>query len=276
MSEPCSLRCPDCDEDLSYAGDYFDDGRPLADAERWVLELHIRHEHDVGAQYVRAQFQIEEAAIPKRFRSNAPERPTDPEGDAAWQQAAEWYRDSRGDTNLLVYGAPGVGKSTLAARILLTSIEGESYDLRCTEPCFWIHMGDFVRRARRLLATGQNTEFNAILDRAQGAWLLVVDDLGAERVTDFARDLVADLIESRYDADRTLIVTSNFAPDELASRLAGDDPVVGDRLVGRLCEDAEQIRFGGRDRRVPVEEEPVVVLDDARRLRDARQAEEVT
>jgi hypothetical protein len=52
--------------------------------------------------------------------------------------------------------------------------------------------------------------------------------------------------------------------------LAGDDPVVGDRLVGRLCEGAEQIRFGGPDRRVPVEK-PVVEDDAVVRLEDARQ-----
>ena len=68
------------------------------------------------------------------------------------------------------------------------------------------------------------------------------------------RDLVADLIEYRYDHNSgSIVATTNYTPDELAVRLGANDPIIGDRLVGRLTEDAFQIHYEGRDRRLPEE-----------------------
>ena len=42
--------------------------------------------------------------------------------------------------------------------------------------------------------------------------------------------------EARYVAEHPIIVTSNYAPSELAQRLGHDDPVIGLRIVSRLTE----------------------------------------
>ena len=78
--------------------------------------------------------------------------------------------------------------------------------------------------------------------------MLALDDLGAERPTDFARDELATLVEHRYMQGLPTIVTS-YPPSKLAARLGHDDPEVGQRLVSRLTDDAVQIRFIGPDRR---------------------------
>lgn len=58
--------------------------------------------------------------------------------------------------------------------------------------------------------------------------LLVLDDLGREKVTDWASERLYVLVNERYNAQRPTVVTSNYMPSELASR--GYDAVIS-RLV---------------------------------------------
>ena len=80
--------------------------------------------------------------------------------------------------------------------------------------------------------------------------LLVLDDLGAERRTDWALETLATLVEERYVAERVTIVTSNYRPSELARLLGQDDPVIGQRIVSRLIEDAVLIHLDRPDLRL--------------------------
>ena len=80
------------------------------------------------------------------------------------------------------------------------------------------------------------------LDRACKVPLLVLDDLGTERRTDFAVDRISLLIVTRYDECRPTIVTSNLAPDVLEKQ-------VGERVWSRLYDDALRIKVAGEDRR---------------------------
>lgn len=47
------------------------------------------------------------------------------------------------------------------------------------------------------------------------AELLVIDDLGVSKITDWGKDRLHELINERYKADRLCIITSNFSPEEL-------------------------------------------------------------
>lgn len=79
--------------------------------------------------------------------------------------------------------------------------------------------------------------------------VLFLDDLGAERPTDWALDELATLIEWRYQRELPTCSTSNYSPSELAKRLGHDDVVVGQRIVSRLTDDAVALRVDGSDRR---------------------------
>ena len=81
--------------------------------------------------------------------------------------------------------------------------------------------------------------------------VLVLDDLGAERPTDHARQELATLIERRYGARLATVATTNYKPSELGRMLGHDDPVVGKRIVSRLTDDATLVEVGGRERRGP-------------------------
>ena len=74
--------------------------------------------------------------------------------------------------------------------------------------------------------------------------LLQLDDLGAERQTDWVLEQLYSLINQRYEEERSIIVTTNLAIDALESQL-------GPRTVSRLTEMTEQLPLYGPDLRMP-------------------------
>lgn len=141
--------------------------------------------------------------------------------------------------NMLLFGPVGTGKSGLAWSVLRLLIEQGT-------PSLYVGFRDLLWELRRSFQTGEP----ASTERAQKVPVLVLDDLGAERPTDFARDELAVLVERRYSRRLPMIVTSNYDPKQLARRLGHDDEVVGKRIVSRLGDDALELRFSGRDRRL--------------------------
>lgn len=76
---------------------------------------------------------------------------------------------------------------------------------------------------------GRRRTPTAVLEQAARARVLVLDDLGAERTTDWSAGLFTELMAQRYDRQLRTIVTSNLSPSALARRGY-------DRLVSRLAE----------------------------------------
>jgi DNA replication protein DnaC len=67
---------------------------------------------------------------------------------------------------------------------------------------------------------------------------LLLDDLGAEKSTDFVREMIGALIDRIYRDDKLLIVTSNLDLNALAQKL-------DDRVADRLVEMCLAIKFTG-------------------------------
>jgi DNA replication protein DnaC len=83
----------------------------------------------------------------------------------------------------------------------------------------------------------------SFLDRLAAVDLLHVDDLGAEHRTEWVLEQLYTIINSRYEDERSTVVTSNLTPEELAEQL-------GERIVSRLegmC--GEPLPFWGADAR---------------------------
>lgn len=73
--------------------------------------------------------------------------------------------------------------------------------------------------------------------------LLVIDDLGVERPTEWVMEQLYRLIDERYRQCAPLVVTSNLGGKEMRDRL-------GDRLVSRIVEMCTPVRIEGSDRRL--------------------------
>ncbi len=73
--------------------------------------------------------------------------------------------------------------------------------------------------------------------------LLILDDLGAEKPTEWVRERMYEIVNQRYEWMRPIIVTSNLSPAQLAKQ-------VGQRVASRLMEMCEVVELDGRDRRL--------------------------
>lgn len=72
--------------------------------------------------------------------------------------------------------------------------------------------------------------------------ILILDDIGAERITDFVEEKLYYLINSRYINMLPTIFTSNFSITELAGR-------IGERSASRIVEMCDIFELGGDDKR---------------------------
>ncbi|MDD3029816.1 MAG: ATP-binding protein [Alphaproteobacteria bacterium] len=102
---------------------------------------------------------------------------------------------------LLLYGAPGTGKTFAAACIA-------NYLLDRQVP---VVMTSFVKLLSTIKQYGSNDEDEeTIIKRINRAKLLIIDDLGAERSTDTAIEKVYNIVDSRYRARLPMILTTNM------------------------------------------------------------------
>lgn len=121
---------------------------------------------------------------------------------------------------LLFYGDVGTGKSYSAACIA-------NYLLVRQVP---VVMTSFIK----LLSIMQNfnNDNEGMIRRLNMAKLLIIDDLGAERGTDFALEHVYNIIDSRYRDSKPLIITTNLPLSELRSPSDARYQRIYDRLSG--------------------------------------------
>lgn len=111
----------------------------------------------------------------------------------------EMYQNNRG---LLFYGDPGTGKTFAAACIA-------NHLLERGVP---VVMTSFVK----LLSSSRFGEDDQkTIETMDYAKLLIIDDLGAERGSDFALERVYNIVDSRYRARKPVIMTTNLTIGEM-------------------------------------------------------------
>ena len=158
------------------------------------------------------------------------------------------------DFGLLLLGTCGVGKTHLAASTLTMlirekGVRGLFYDFR-----------DLLKEIQASYNPVSGTTEMGVLRPIFAAEVLVLDDLGATKMTDWVRDTLSHIINTRYNERRVTLFTSNLA-DEVApvsGAPTGDDRMrhkpllrdqIGDALRSRLYEMCEVIQLEGDDYR---------------------------
>lgn len=136
-------------------------------------------------------------------------------------------------TGLLLCGQVGTGKSFLAACIANELLSQGT-------PCLMTNFSRIISRISEKFGGDQK-----YLDDLNRFDLLIIDDLGAERDTEFTWEKVMNVIDARYRAGLPLIVTTNLEPKDFTDR--GD--IRRQRVFSRLKEMCVCLEVKGADRR---------------------------
>lgn len=142
----------------------------------------------------------------------------------------DMYKKNQG---LLLYGPVGTGKSFTAACI-------GNYLLDNAKP---VIMTSFVKILQDIWENDREAEYITILNSAS---LLIIDDLGTERETDYALEKVYNIIDSRVRANKPMIITSNL---ELNDMMECED-IRKKRIYDRILECCYPMYVGGKSFRM--------------------------
>jgi len=173
---------------------------------------------------------LEKVGIPQRHAaSSLPNWIDRPGTEKGLNAAQEWITSPLTDQGFMLLGTPGTGKTHLAVAALRGKTEAwlaeqdadakrDIYYQPSAQPVHkmrFLNVPLFLERLRSQMrySDGEASQlFEYCLDKAS---VVVLDDLGKERATDWASEKLYVLIESRYSACKPTIATSNRTLDEL-------------------------------------------------------------
>jgi DNA replication protein DnaC len=150
-------------------------------------------------------------------------------------------RSTERDRGLLLIGLPGVGKTHLAVAILKECIAKGGVGLFYTT-------SDLLGRLRSTYSGQEGTTESAVVREVTQADIVVFDELGRERATEWRDEMLHLIVNSRYSNRKPTIFTTNFDvgdvedPDALQVR-------VGTRIYSRLREMCEMLHLDAADYR---------------------------
>lgn len=152
-----------------------------------------------------------------------------PQMHYAHRYVEQWQTMRAENLGLLLWGGVGTGKSFLAGCIANALMEQEVP----------VRMTNFARILNEL--NGSLSGRNDIVDRLCRYPLLIIDDFGMERGTDYGLEQVFHVIDTRYRSNKPLIATTNRPLDELKK----PTDTAHSRIYDRLLSMCVPIRFTG-------------------------------
>ena len=147
------------------------------------------------------------------------------------------------DRGLLFMGPVGVGKTHLAVAIIRDLIEKKGVS------CLFYEFGSLLKEIQNSYNPVSQTSELKVLAPVFEAEVLVLDELGASKPTDWVRDTMMQIIGKRYNDKKLTIFTTNYMD---ARRNPSEETLedrVGVRLRSRLYEMCRTVELDGDDYR---------------------------
>jgi DNA replication protein DnaC len=202
----------------------------------------------------RTESLLNAARIPKRyehcelsnFEFDGPHRGLASARMAACKFVEEYPVDS---TGLLLIGSIGVGKTHLAVGIVRELIVSKGI------ACLFYDYRELLKQIQNSYNDSVKATELDVLRPVFDTEVLVLDELGAVKPTEWVWDTVSLILNTRYNDNRTTIITTNF-DDKPAGVVAGPRGAareetlgdrIGERMRSRLHEMCRIIKMEGQD-----------------------------
>jgi len=188
----------------------------------------------------RAKARSLSAVVPRRYRNVSFDLPpvteiAPPIVSATRRFAADIDEQLDAGRGLWFMGPVGTGKTTLAMLVSQAAIKAGRSVAIYSLPRLLNEIRDTHRAERSHVA---------LLDRLTAVDLLHIDDVGAERTTDWVLEELYSIVNGRYEDQRSMVITTN-----IDNREALCDQITP-RTVSRLTEMCDELPVLGHDRRM--------------------------
>lgn len=148
---------------------------------------------------------------------------------------SENYKSGKG---LFLTGNVGTGKTHLLAAII-------DYIARVKKRLTlnFIVYRNTTSMLNEIRNSYENKDFKEVIGNFKNCDLLMIDDLGAEKITDWVLDIFFEIIDYRYSELKPIIIASNLTDLEIKQKL-------DERIMSRIYEMCKGLKLTGKDYRL--------------------------
>lgn len=183
------------------------------------------------------------AMIPRRYEGChfSSYKPSNPSQERAFKFASRLAMDFPAvERGLLFSGTVGVGKTHLAVSIIKGLAERGFL-------CRFCEFGALLKEIQNSYNPVSKTSELTVLAPVFNADVLVLDEIGASKPTDWVRDTMAHIINTRYNDRKLTIFTTNYLDKVSDPREETLEDRIGIRLRSRLYEMSKTVVMTGSD-----------------------------
>ena len=198
----------------------------------------------VGYRVLRALYNL--SRIPERYRYTIALKPENGEDLEAFTKLDNYKNDvlsmvdeGRG---LYIWGkSTGCGKTSWACKIMSHYFRKIAFSSGLENEGLYIYLPVFLDDLRNAFDE-KDLEFEVELEMVKRCKLLIIDDIGSEKLTEWVRERIVSIIHTRVSNGLSTIYTSNLSPEELKEEM-------GDRISSRILGGSKIVEIKGADRR---------------------------